>query len=662
MHGCARTHAVLLLMAVLALPLAAAQPWPLCDSSSGNYSAGSTYETNLQNLIVTLRQNASSSPSLFASGALGTAPNTVYGLMLCRGDVSASDCADCGTSALQNAGTACDRLIRDVALCNNQCYVRLSGVNFLASTNNSGEIRLRSGINISSTDVVGYNRAVTGLLNATLQFAVDNTTRLFATGEWTGPDPGFSPIFSAAQCAADLSPAQCRSCLQDLLGQWWISFDRNDEGARIAGTRCSLRSELGGVPFYTGAAMLQLPAKAAAPGPAPTLVPSTKGGKNTSGSRLLGIILPILGVAMIAAISLCAWSTIRRKRRSRRPALSTKSHTVDDLESVKSSLLSLSSLQEATNNFDESNKLGEGGFGTVYKGVLSGREVAVKRLSKGSNQGLEELKNELVLVAKLHHKNLVRLVGFSLDEGERLLVYEYMPNKSLDTILFDSEESTRLDWALRYKIIEGVARGLQYLHEDSQKKIVHRDLKASNVLLDAEMIPKIGDFGLARLFGQDQTREVTGHIVGTFGYMSPEYVMRGQYSIKSDVYSFGILLIEIVTGRRNNGSYLPEENEDLISIVWKHWAEGTIAEMVDFSLGRNYPGAEVLKCVHVGFLCLQQNPADRPTMSEIMVMLNNDATSSLPVATRPTFFLDGGSGFSHGTTSPLYTDSLTTGR
>ncbi|KAF2923267.1 hypothetical protein DAI22_07g177300 [Oryza sativa Japonica Group] len=514
-------HAVLLFAAV-ALPLAAAQPWPVCGTSGGNYTAGSTYESNLLRLASTLRANASASPTLFASGVRGVGPDAVYGLLLCRGDMNPSDCFDCGTNVWRDAGPTCNRT-KDAILVYNQCYAQFSDRgDFLAATNNSGEVSLLiSGTNITSTDVAGYDRAVTELLNATVRYAVENSTKLFATGQRVGNDTGFSNIYSMAQCSPDLSPAQCRSCLDGLVGQWWKTFPLNGKGARVAGPRCYLRSELG--PFYTGNPMVRLPVKA----------------DELTQRRLA--------------------------KAERHPGTDTN----EDFESVKSTLLSLASLQVATDNFHESNKIGEGGFGAVYKGILHGQEVAVKRMAKGSNQGLEELKNELVLVAKLHHRNLVRLVGFCLDEGERLLIYEYMSNKSLDTFLFDAEQKRKLDWAVRFKIIEGIARGLQYLHQDSQKKIVHRDMKASNILLDADMNPKIGDFGLARLFGQDQTREVTSRIAGTFGYMPPEYVLRGQYSTKSDVFSFGILVIEIVTGRRrNSGPYLSEQNdEDILSIV-----------------------------------------------------------------------------------------------
>ncbi|CAN6168304.1 unnamed protein product [Urochloa humidicola] len=646
-----------LVAAALALtmmaPYAAAQPWAVCDAKSGNYSAGSAYADTTLQLISDLRANASASPALFASGSAGAGAATVYGLVLCRGDdVSASDCFDCGTRAWQDVESICNRT-RDAALVYNQCYVRVAATDFLASTNNSGLVHLISVNNISrGVDVAAYDAAVTRLLNATARRAVEQSPIMFATGQLVGMDPRVPNIWSMAQCAGDLSPVQCRGCLDDLVAQWWNGsrFPLNVEGARIAGSRCNLRSELGKM-FYSGSPMvkLQMNGEAAVPAPAPSTVPvpaTTGGSKSNSAGKFLGIILPVVFVTAVAAITLYICN-VRKKRRSRGTKLPRPTHTVEDFESIKSTLLSLASLRVATNNFDESNKLGEGGFGAVYKGDLSGQEVAVKRMSKGSDQGLEELRNELVLVAKLHHKNLVRLEGFCLEEGERLLVYEYMANKSLDTILFDPEEKRLLDWRKRFNIIEGIARGLQYLHEDSQKKIVHRDMKASNVLLDADMNPKIGDFGLARLFGEDQTRDVTSRIVGTFGYMSPEYVLRGQYSTKSDVFSFGILVIEIVTGLRNTGHYFDEQNEDIISIVWRHWSEGRIAEMIDDSLGRNYSEAEVLKCVNIGLLCLQQNPVDRPTMSDVMVMLNGDATSSLPPAARPTFFLDPSSVYSY---------------
>ncbi|XP_006658654.2 cysteine-rich receptor-like protein kinase 10 [Oryza brachyantha] len=633
----------LLFLAVVALPLAAAQ-WEICGSK-GNYSASSTYRSNLRQISTDITKNASSSPSLFAAGTVGAVPDMVYALALCVSDSNSSACEACVATAFQDAQQLC-AYDKEVSIAYNLCYLRFSDANFLSSTDNSGLIDLYNEGNITG-DVGRYNRAITRLINATAVEA-EVSPRLFARGEVPFDDPQYPKIYSMAQCSPDLTRAQCGRCLDNLIGRWWQTFQANTVGTRSIGTRCNMRAEL----YSFASGMVLLPPDAAGPAPPPVLAPppedpNSTTGKNKPTTKILVIILPVVVIASVAAISLRAWN-MRKKRRWRRADNFSGLNTAEDFETIRSNLLSLSSLQEATDNFDENKILGEGGFGAVYKGLLSGQEVAVKRLSKGSNQGLEELKNELILVAKLHHKNLVRLVGFCLEEGERMLVYEYMPNRSLDTFLFDAEKRRQLDWATRFRIIEGVARGLQYLHQDSRKKIIHRDMKASNVLLDADMNPKIGDFGLARLFGQDQTRDVTNRIVGTFGYMSPEYVMRGQYSMKSDVFSFGILIIEIVTGQRNNRPHFFEQNEDVVSTVWKRWSEGTVAKMIDHSLGKNYPEAEVLKCINIGLLCLQENPIDRPTMADIMVLLNSNASSSLPApAARPTFFLvDGSSRYS----------------
>ncbi|KAM0828476.1 hypothetical protein ACQ4PT_067518 [Festuca glaucescens] len=209
----------------------------------------------------------------------------------------------------------------------------------------------------------------------------------------------------------------------------------------------------------------------------------------------------------------------------------------------------------------------------------------------------------------------------------------------------DSEKRRDLDWGKRLKIVNGVARGLQYLHEDSQLRIVHRDLKASNVLLDSDCNPKISDFGLAKLFGWDQSRAVTSHIAGTYGYMAPEYAMRGQYSVKSDAFSFGILLLEIVTGRKNSSFADSEQSIDLLSLVWEHWTTGTVEELADPSQGGRSPGGQMLKLVNIGLLCVQDNPADRPTMSTVNVMLSS-STVSLQAPSRPTFCVGEMEGYS----------------
>ncbi|PRQ44833.1 putative protein kinase RLK-Pelle-DLSV family [Rosa chinensis] len=299
----------------------------------------------------------------------------------------------------------------------------------------------------------------------------------------------------------------------------------------------------------------------------------------------------------------------------------------------------LKTIANATNNFSIENKLGQGGFGSVYKGILyDGKEIAVKRLSKFSDQGVEEFKNEVFLIAKLQHRNLVRIFGCCVEDEEKILIYEYLPNKSLDSFIFNETKRALLNWTKRFEIIFGIARGILYLHEDSRLRIIHRDLKVSNVLLDNSLNPKIADFGMARIFRADQSEANTNRVVGTYGYMSPEYAMEGLFSIKSDVYSFGVLLLEIIIGKKNAGYYHEEySNSNLVGHVWELWKKGRAVEVIDSSIGESYLVSEVIRCIQISLLCVQEFATDRPTMSAVVSMLGNDA--ALPSPRRPAFLL-----------------------
>ncbi|XP_031124977.1 cysteine-rich receptor-like protein kinase 6 isoform X2 [Ipomoea triloba] len=298
----------------------------------------------------------------------------------------------------------------------------------------------------------------------------------------------------------------------------------------------------------------------------------------------------------------------------------------------------LITIQNATNNFSEANKLGAGGYGIVYKGKLeNGLEVAVKRLSKYSALGNLQFKNEVALIAKLQHRNLVRLFGYCQEGREMILVYEFLPNGGLDGFLFDPVKCGYLNWGRRYKIIESIGKGLVYLHEDSRLRIVHRDIKASNILLDADLIPKIADFGIAWFFALDETEGSTYTIAGTYGYMAPEYLMHGQFSVKSDVYSFGVLVLEIISGQKC--SY-PGPDLDLMNYAWTHWKGGSSSNVINPMLrGLSSPVDDITKCIHIALLCVQENVEDRPTMSEVTQMLS-DLSLRLPVPSVPAYLID----------------------
>ncbi|THG17328.1 G-type lectin S-receptor-like serine/threonine-protein kinase At1g61370 isoform X1 [Camellia sinensis] len=369
-------------------------------------------------------------------------------------------------------------------------------------------------------------------------------------------------------------------------------------------------------------------------------------------AKLIISLTVISGVGFLGAITygLCKWKANQRGKQKKRnnhfhfsdifnpTRAGQHGNSRSDMRHQPSELpiFDLEKIVAATKKFSTNNKLGEGGFGPVFKGEMEdGREIAVKKLSRCSGQGIEEFKNEIILISKLQHKNLVQLLGCCIDGEELMIVYEYMPNRSLDTLLFDSKRRAQLDWAKRFNIICGIAKGLVYLHYDSRLKIIHRDLKVSNILLDKDMNPKISDFGLARIFQATQEQANTHRVVGTFGYMSPEYALGGVFSEKSDVFSFGVLLLEIVSGKKNTSFQNHEKHLSLLSYAWQLWNEGRAFDLMDQVLADSFSLSEVMRCIHVGLLCVQDQVADRPTMPAIILMLSSETDGPQPK--QPTF-------------------------
>ncbi|XP_024987464.1 probable LRR receptor-like serine/threonine-protein kinase At1g07650 [Cynara cardunculus var. scolymus] len=290
---------------------------------------------------------------------------------------------------------------------------------------------------------------------------------------------------------------------------------------------------------------------------------------------------------------------------------------------LQTGIFTLRQIKAATKNFDLSNKLGEGGFGAVYKGLLSdGTIIAVKQLSSKSKQGTREFVNEIGMISALQHPNLVKLYGCCVEGNQLSLIYEYMENNCLSRALFarDKVSKAKLTWPVRWKICLGIARGLVYLHEESQLKIVHRDIKTSNVLLDKDLNAKISDFGLAKL-NDDGNTHISTRIAGTIGYMAPEYAMRGYLTPKADVYSFGIVALETVSGKSNT-NYRPKE--DFVYLLdWAYVLQerGSLLELVDPDLGSEYLPEEAMTMLNVALLCTNASPTLRPTMSQAMNML-----------------------------------------
>ncbi|KAK7269959.1 hypothetical protein RIF29_22782 [Crotalaria pallida] len=599
-----------------------------CDPNEdrGNYTTNSTYHTNLNTLLSNLTSNTETNNKGFYNLSYGQDPDKAYAIGLCRGDIKTDNCTSCLNKARINLTQYCPNQKEAYGWYDDEtCMLYYSDRAIFGVLDIEPWDYSWNGDN----ETAQLNTTVTNLLDSLIRRAASgDSSRKYATGSVVGPS-NHQRIYGLVQCKPDLTLTECSGCLNQSIIKI-PSCCENREGARILTPSCILRYETN-ILFYDPAADAALP-----PPPAPS---TTSQGNSKTSQIAIAIAVP----AAVVAVVLCFIIIYLRVRKPKRSFEGEDDDGHDEIQNVDSLQFNFDTIRDATNDFSDANKLGQGGFGVVYMGRLpNGEKIAVKRLSRDSGQGDIEFKNEVLLVAKLQHRNLVRLLGFSIAGKERLLVYEFVPNKSLDYFIFDPTKILQLDWEIRYKIIGGIARGILYLHEDSRLRIIHRDLKASNILLDEEMNPKISDFGMARLFDVDQTQGQTNTIVGTYGYMSPEYALHGQFSVKSDVFSFGVLVLEIISGRKRGGIHHGENIEDLLSVAWRNWRSGTPRNIVDPAL-INGSESEIMRCIHIGLLCIQENVARRPTMGAVMLMLNS-YSASLAVPSEPPTFEDSKSG------------------
>lgn len=515
------------------------------------------------------------------------------------------------------------------------CFLRYNGnYNFTGHMDTFGDNYFNK--YNASADPAAYAEAAWQLLSdLSSEITSGSATNWYASGSIV--DSGqFRTIYGLAQCWGDISLADCKTCLSTKIDQLFI-YNTGRLGARGLARSCIIQydANIFSNPSPSPAPQINVP-PASPPEKSSTKIPIIFG---VIGGLLLLLIMFLFGIRKKMKSALFGgrsggYSGMRENQQQASEGLLLA--RIPSL-SVGFTVFEMETLIAATENFHDNNKLGEGGFGAVYKGTTpEGKEIAVKKLSLESRQGKKEFLNEVKLVAKVQHRNLVKLLGCCEAGSERLLVYEYLPNNSLDKILFIPDRRRQLDWQKRCSIILGITRGLLYLHEDSHLRIIHRDIKASNILLDKNLNPKIADFGLARLFEEDETSVGTG-IAGTRGYMAPEYAMHGQLSAKADVYSFGILLLELISGKRNMDFNLPPEMQILLQWTWGLYTRRNIEAIVDPVINETCGDkTEVLRCVHVALLCTQGRPLLRPSMSTVNLMLSTEGML-LPDPTKPAF-------------------------
>lgn len=541
----------------------------------------------------------------YAAVINGTGNTTVYAFGECMKDLDGTDCnlcfAQCKTQVLRCLPF--QRAIRGGRLFYDGCYLRYDDYDFFNETLSTQDKTICASADFSGGNKTVFSANVLELVRNLSVSAPKND------GFYVGSvDRGNVSVFGLAQCWEFVNGSACETCLANAVSK--IGSCTPKEEGRALNAGCYLRYSTH--KFYDNS--------------------TSPIGRNKSRGRLTVILAVTSSSVAFALMIATAVFFVRRRvveKRRARKELGALLVTVN-----KSKLnFSYESLEKATNYFHLSNKLGQGGSGSVYKGTLSdGTTVAIKRLLFNTRQWVDHFFNEVNLISGIQHKNLAKLLGCSITGPESLLVYEYVPNQSLHDYFSAKTNLRPLSWAMRFNIILGTAEGLAYLHEESELRIIHRDIKLSNILLDEDFNPKIADFGLARLFPEDKSHISTA-IAGTLGYMAPEYVVRGKLTEKVDVYSFGVLVIEVVSGKGKNS--VPQDSRSILQKVWSLYGNGRLCEAVDPVLEGNFQEDEASRLLQIGLLCVQASPELRPSMSIIVKMINDN--HEIPQPTQPPF-------------------------
>ncbi|CAK9135293.1 unnamed protein product [Ilex paraguariensis] len=584
----------------------------LINDGCSQYNATnlSDFFSNLNATFSDLRNQLSTENKKFATAQQARSSNPVYAMAQCRNYLSTADCVACydaTVAQIRNCSAANGaRVIYD------GCFLRYESNSFYDQTTLPGNSQICG--NRTETQATAFDTAVTGLISD-LVVATPKINGFFAASQRAVAGGGVT-VYAIAQCAETVSQTGCQDCLTVARGNIQACPPNADGTAFDAG--CFLR--------YSDTAFF-------ADNQTINITPFLGGGGSSKKKAIIGgvvggggFILLILGIFL--------WYQLTKAPK----AAKRRGNILGATELQGPEQYSYKDLKSATKNFSEENKLGEGGFGDIYKGTLTnGNVVAVKKLAIATSRAKADFETEVRLISNVHHRNLIRLLGCSTKGPDLLLVYEFMANGSLDKFLY-GEKRGALNWKQRFDIIFGTARGLAYLHEQFHVCIIHRDIKPSNILLDDFFQPKIADFGLAKLLPEDQSHLST-RFAGTLGYTAPEYAIHGQLSEKVDTYSFGVVVLEIISGRRTTEVMSDETvSEFLLEQAWKLYEAGMHLKLVDDTLDSSeYNAEEVKRIIEIALMCTQSPVSARPTMSEVVVLLCSDRSLEQRPPTRPTF-------------------------